>query len=135
MNRQNLARSSTKHKSSAFSRLRQHATFRRFNEVGALHARYEQTIHSIDAAGNRNIGSTYSVYRCRHPPYRTDTADVVNDGAYGGGGVSSPLAGARPRIPCAPPSERESFLLEKIRRHAREFFRPREREIATSDRD
>jgi len=102
MNRQNLARSSTKHKSSAFSRLRQHATFRRFNEVGALHARYEQTIHSIDAAGNRNIGSTYSVYRCRHPPYRTDTADVVNDGAYGGGGVSSPLAGARPRIPCAP---------------------------------
>jgi len=37
--------------------------------------------------------------------------------------------------PFDPSSERESFLLEKIGRRAREFSRPRGREIATSDRD
>jgi len=50
----------------------------------------------------RNEGSTYSVYRCRRPPYHRGTTAVVNDGAYGAGGVSFPLANARPRTPCAP---------------------------------
>lgn len=50
----------------------------------------------------RNEGSTYSVYRCRHPPYRRSMTVVVNDGAYGAGDVSFPLANARPHIPCAP---------------------------------
>lgn len=50
----------------------------------------------------RNEGSTYSVYRCRHPPYHRSMTVVVNDGAYGAGDVSFPLANARPHIPCAP---------------------------------
>lgn len=46
--------------------------------------------------------STYSVYRCRHPPYRKGTTAVVYDGVCGADGVSSLPVDARPRTPCAP---------------------------------
>lgn len=52
--------------------------------------------------GEAKGGSTYSVFRCRHPPYRRCTTAVVNDGVCGDGGVSSPPAGVRLRTPYAP---------------------------------